>query len=508
MTLATRSGAADAEESPHRPRSGAVNAGVWILVGLGTMQVLRVASNIVLTRLLFAEAFGLMQLVTAVMVGLHLFTDVGIGPSVLQSPHGDDPDFLDTAFTVQVVRGTIICLIGLGVAYPFSRYYHEPQLFLLLIGANLSSLISSLQSTKWFTASRRLALRRLTMIEVGVQVVSLAFTLVAVYFSRSVFALLAGTLVGDVLRAIASHALLAGHRDRLRVARPHLRGMLRFGRWIFLSTMLSFVVGQADRLVFGKLVPIAMLGVYGIAANVAGMAPQTVGTLVDRLIFPMLAKVHNEEDRLGQAFVRARRPVLALAGLALAGFIGGGQAAVRLMYDPRYHGAGWIVQVLSVGAWFSTLDLINTRGLLARGDSHWLAASSLGKLGGMLMLIPAGYVAFGFRGAVVGYAASDLGRYVVSCWAMRRKGMLALGDDTRYGALMFLAAALAYGAVALVGLSLTGNTVVAALTVFLVVVTVYSPILRGLLRDLRAIRAASRGGIAPALPGVAPTAEA
>lgn len=499
---------ADTETKVAHLGSTAVNAGAWILFGIGAAQVLRVLSNIILTRLLFVEAFGLMQLVMAVMVGLHLFTDVGVGPSVVQSAHGDDPEFLDTAFTVQFIRGTFLCLIGMAVAYPFSRYYHDPRLFPLLIGANVSSFLGGLQSTKWFTEGRRLALRRLTMLEVGIQVTSLVVMLIAAYFTRSVYALLAGSLLSDGLRAFASHYLLPGHRNRLRIVRSHLRGMLRFGRWIFLSTLLTFVVGQADRLVFGKLVPLAMLGIYGIASNVAAMAPQTLNTIIDRLMFPMLAKVHNEQDGLGPAFVRARRPLLVLAGFAMAGFIGGGQAAIRLMYDPRYHEAGWLVQVLALGTWFATLDFINTRGLLARGDSHWLAASSVGKLCGMLLLIPIGYMTFGFPGAVVGYAASELGRYVVSCWAAQRKGLLAFVDDTRFGLLMLLAAGLAYGAYVLLNRSVTTNTAVGALVVFVVVLAVYAPTLHGLVRDLRAMRAAAKATDPATVPEVVPTVEA
>jgi len=53
MTPEAPSVAADAETKSQHLGSTAVNAGAWILIGLGTMQVLRVLSNVVLTRLLF-----------------------------------------------------------------------------------------------------------------------------------------------------------------------------------------------------------------------------------------------------------------------------------------------------------------------------------------------------------------------------------------------------------------------------------------------------------------------
>jgi O-antigen/teichoic acid export membrane protein len=500
MTLESQPEVTDTGAAPSRIGKVALKAGAWILTGLGVMQVLRLLSNVVLTRLLFAEAFGMMQLVFAFMVGLHLFTDVGIGPSVVQSAHGDDPEFLDTAYTVQVIRGVLLCVVGVSLAYPFARYYGDSRLFPLLVGANFSTLLGGFQSTKWFTEGRKLALRRLTMLEVAIQFVSLVASLTVVYFTRSVYGLLAGSLLSDGLRAFASHYLLPGHRNRLRLVRRHLQGMLRFGRWIFISTLLTFLVGQTDRLIFGKLVPLAMLGVYGIAVGVAGMIPQVLNQIIDRLMFPMLSKVHNQENQLATAFVRARRPLLVLGGFGLAGFIGGGPAAVRLMYDPRYHGAGWIVQVLSLGAWFALVDFINTRALLARGDSHWLVASGLGKLGGMLLLIPIGYASFGFPGAVVGYATSELGRYLVSCIAVHRRGLSAFGDDAKFAALMLLASAMAFAASALVERHLTHNAAICSLAVFLAVLVVYAPTLRGLWRDLRELRAASAGEVASTLP--------
>ena len=97
-----------------------ITSGAWTMVGWFVMQVLRFGSNLILTRLLFPEAFGLMSLVIVFIVGLHMFSDVGIGPSLVQSKRGDDPDFYNTVWTIQILRGLGLWLISVLVAWPAS----------------------------------------------------------------------------------------------------------------------------------------------------------------------------------------------------------------------------------------------------------------------------------------------------------------------------------------------------------------------------------------------------
>ncbi|RLF31141.1 MAG: polysaccharide biosynthesis protein, partial [Thermoplasmata archaeon] len=47
----------------------AVSGSAWIIAGFGMSQALRLAGNLILTRLLFPEAFGIMALVEMVMRG-------------------------------------------------------------------------------------------------------------------------------------------------------------------------------------------------------------------------------------------------------------------------------------------------------------------------------------------------------------------------------------------------------------------------------------------------------
>lgn len=89
-----------------RARSGSI----WIVGAFGASQVLRLGLNIVLAALLFEEAFALMAIVTAVMIGLGGFSDIGLQQNVIQSSRGDEPAFLNTAWTMQVIRGVELTL--------------------------------------------------------------------------------------------------------------------------------------------------------------------------------------------------------------------------------------------------------------------------------------------------------------------------------------------------------------------------------------------------------------
>ena len=97
-----------------------LRAGSWVLLGHALSQALRLATNIVISRLLAPDAFGLMAVVVVLMVALALFSDLGINRSVIQSPRGHEPAFLDTAWSVQVLRGAAMAgvslLLALGLA--------------------------------------------------------------------------------------------------------------------------------------------------------------------------------------------------------------------------------------------------------------------------------------------------------------------------------------------------------------------------------------------------------
>ena len=63
---------------------------LWTLFGYGGAQILRFGANVALSYVLLKEHFGLMQLVNAFIIGLEMFSDLGVWRSVIQNPRGAD----------------------------------------------------------------------------------------------------------------------------------------------------------------------------------------------------------------------------------------------------------------------------------------------------------------------------------------------------------------------------------------------------------------------------------
>ena len=118
----------------------------WAVAPFVFNQALRLATNLVLARLLAPEIFGLMLLVNTLRTGTELLSDIGIGQSVVRSKQGALLSFLDSAWTLQVMRGAGLALFGLVAAYPIAQAYCEPELFPILLVVSSLFFIARLQS--------------------------------------------------------------------------------------------------------------------------------------------------------------------------------------------------------------------------------------------------------------------------------------------------------------------------------------------------------------------------
>ena len=413
-------------------RSRAINASIWTFVGMGASRVLRLGGNLILTRMLFPEAFGLMALVFVFTQGMEMMSDLGIGPSVVQNQRGDDREFLDTAWTLQILRGLGIW-VGIGiVSWPAALFYGEPQLAMLLPVVGFTAVLSGCNSMARHTVARHLALGRLAVFDLLAQVFAIGVMVVWALLTPTVWALVAGAVAGATARMVLSHFLLPATRSRLRWDASSAWAVIHFGKWIFLTSAVGFLAAQVDRLILGKLISFEALGIYSIALMISTVPNDLVASLGMKVIFPAASRRADlPRPELRDLVLRNRWPLLgglALATTLLAVF---GDLLIHFLYDVRYHEAGWMLSLLAFGLWPRVLT--NTMGpaLLAIGDPRFIAYSASVRFVLLCVGIPLAHHFFGLPGVVVAVALGSIPDYAVEAIGLWQHGLSPFRQDMR-----------------------------------------------------------------------------
>ncbi len=426
-------------------KSRAMRSSGFSTLGFGAHQALRLGSNLVLTRLLFPEAFGMMALVAMILQGLAMFSDTGVRPAILRSARGDDMDFLNTAWTIQVGRGFLLWIAACGLAWPLAAFYGEPELAAYLPVAALSLIVAGFNPTRRHTANRHLRIGRVTAIEIVAQTLSLLMTIGLAALLASVWALVFSHVIGAMVSLILATLFLPGKWNRLRWDRSAAQELISFGKWIFLSTAGGFFFTQGDKIVLGRYLSLETFGIYNIGFFLASF-PLMLGRLVtNRVLIPIYRERPPDASADNFAALRKMRVLVTstlLTLLMVAAYAGAW--AVEVLYDPRYAMAGAVVVMIAAMQVPQVVGLTYDQAALAAGDSRRFFILTATKASLALAGLVIGFEVAGLAGALIAQGIGFLMAYPVLVWLARRQGAWDPAHDALF---IVLGTVLAAGAI-------------------------------------------------------------
>jgi O-antigen/teichoic acid export membrane protein len=406
-------------------RHKGVGAAKLELIGQVVSQAVRLISSMILSRLLFPEEFGLSVIVGTACAGLTMLTNVGVSQGIVQHQRGDDPTFLNTGWTLLVVRGFVLWFAACLLAYPLSIVLREPALATLLPVGALSATITGLASTSLFTLRRHLIVLPLVKLEIYSQLLTVALNVAFAWYFRSVWGLIAAGLVGNLFTTLASHLMQVGYRNRFAWDGAAWSEIYTVGKWVQASSILSFVSLQIDRLLLVRLVDASTLGVYYFASTLAEAVSAAATRVTHGVLFPSLSQINRESpERLTDVYyrIRLRFDVLTLLPIGVLATLS--NAIVELLFDPRYHAAGWMLQALCVRSAMSCTLVTMETYLFALAQTRYGFYRDMSRSLWVIIGIPLAWSAAGLQGLVWVVALSEIPVLLVLWTGFARVGAL------------------------------------------------------------------------------------
>jgi O-antigen/teichoic acid export membrane protein len=248
------------------------------------------------------------------------------------------------------------------------------------------------------------------------------------WLDRSIWALVAGALTSAVVSTAAGHAFLPGTPNRWRWDRSALADLIGFGKWIFASSILGFVVANADRIMLGAMVDATTFGICVIAFLMIGAIDQVVGRLTGGVALSALSEVVRRGGDLRAAYYRLHAPIAAFSYFSAGFLMVSGGTLVAVLYDHRYAEAGWMLQVLAATLLAAPFG-IAVQAYLALGRPELHSRIIAIRLVALLPAVPTGFLFFGLQGALWGVILSQCASIPVFIFHNMKGGVFDPGRE-------------------------------------------------------------------------------
>ena len=414
-------------------RTRILSGGGAVMGGFGAAQVLRLISNLILTRLLMPEAFGLMAVAISVNIWAVMLTDIGIGSSVIRSPNSEKPEFLRTAWTVKILRNFLIWVIIVLAAVAISllegggfvnaeSIFTNPILPWLMAAIGLQIPIDGLASINQALAERRLAMNRVVFLEITRQIVSMIVTIGFALNGFGVWSLVLGAIAGAIYNVGLSHFIFPGPRMAWHFTREHFDEIFHFGKWLIIASFFGFILNRGDQLLFGWMMKSESFSLYAVASIWMMAAITIVQTLISRIYFAAFSEVIRDQPESLAGLYKQTRLLIDAGVTAMAfGAFFLAEPVFALIYPDNYSGVGYYVKLLAPALLFLPYRLINV-ATLASGDSRGFTAVTV--IGGiaMLVLTPLASIYISEKAAILVFASIAV-TSLPTIWRLGRKLM-------------------------------------------------------------------------------------
>lgn len=278
-----------------------VKGGMWVFVLRILSRAFDFIGTLIIARFLLPNDFGIIGIIGITISITYAFTSTGIQQALVQKT-GNISAYLNTAWTVQIIRGAILTAMLYAVAPFVATQFNSPQITTVLRISVTTIFLGGAVNIGYVYFQKDLQFNRIVYLDAGMALAKLMVSIPLAIYLQNIWAIVWGNLAGAFVRMIISY-IIHPFRPRFVFDVQKAKELFSYGKWIMGTSIIWFLVLEGDDLFVGKLMGLSMLGFYQMAYKISNIPATEISHVISKVTFPAFAKLQDEPERLKHAFL-------------------------------------------------------------------------------------------------------------------------------------------------------------------------------------------------------------
>jgi PST family polysaccharide transporter len=348
----------------------AIRGGFAKVCSQSTGFVVRVASMMVLARLLDPKDFGLVGMVTAVTGVFSVFRDFGLSAAAVQRTTVTEEQ-ASTLFWINLLVGAILGLLVVALAPFLVWFYREPRLLGVTTVLASAFLFNAAGVQHSAILERQMRFVTLSVIDVVSLLTSVLVAIGMALRGYGYWSLVASATVIPLVYTVCLWLTTAWFPGRPRKG-IGIRSMMRFGGTLTLNGLVMYIATNFEKVLLGRFWGADAVGIYGRAYQLVSIPNDNLNSAASGVAFAALSRLKDDPSRFKSYFLKGYALILSLTVpiTAMCALFAGDMISVFL--GPKWKSAVPVFRLLAPTVLaFAVINpmgwLLMSLGLVGRG---------------------------------------------------------------------------------------------------------------------------------------------
>lgn len=351
----------------------------------------------ILARILVPEQFGLFGIASLVLVFLEILTETGINIFFIQG-EGKIKDYLDTAWIVSIVRGTLISLVIILAAPIIASFFNSPDARSLLILIGVVPFLRGFINPSIVKFQKELQFNKEFLLRFLVFTFDALVAIVLAIMTKSATSLVWGLIAGVFLEILLSFVFIQP-RPKLAFELAKVKRVIGRGKWVTAYSIFDYLFRQGDDIIVGRLMDAASLGLYQVAYKISSLPISEVAGVFGKVSFPVFVKISGDTKRLKKAFLKTFLSVGILTLPFCVLFLIFPKQIILLILGDKWLAAAPVLKLLSLFGLIRGLSGPTSALFIALKKQEYVSAVTFVSMLGLAITIVPLVARFGIVGA-------------------------------------------------------------------------------------------------------------